>query len=241
METRPDGSLGIAIGASRSGKSVLVKRVVENAERALVFCPKGEYASQFGFERITNKEALIKRVREVGKGKARVNFIANSKADFDFFCAVAFVFNMAAQATIVVEEVGQYTNAGKAIGAWGRLITQSLAYGPTILATVQRGQEVDKTILGNATFVHVLRHANQRDREDIASRLDVPVEAVPDEKLKFFQWSSAKGVVCSGSIDFPKNKATKTWPEGTPRFRENDNGRAYMTLEPTAKFKGYEY
>lgn len=232
---RPDGKTLILIGVPRCGKSILAKEISKLSERVIAFCPKGEYASQLGFERIMEKDKLISRVREIGAGPAKINFVASSKTDFDFFCGVAWIFNMYAQAVIVCEELAMYTNSGKADGNWGRLTCQALAYGPLIVGTVQRGQEVDKTVMNNATMIHVLQHTTEGDRKYIADKLGVPFGDVPTEPLKFVQWTSSKGVVCKGRIDFPKSKG------GSPRFRESGRSGRVLSVGSDGLFKQVQY
>ncbi len=232
---RPDGKTLILIGVPRSGKSILAKEIAKQSDRVIAFCPKGEYASQLGFERIMDKAELIRRVREVGAGPAKINFVASSKADFDFFCGVAWIFNMYERAVLVCEELAMYTNVGKADGNWGRLTCQALAYGPLIVGTVQRGQEVDKTVMNNASMIHVLQHTTEGDREYISKRLGVPIEDIPKEPLQFIQWTSSKGKACSGRIDFPKAK------KGNPRFRESGRNGRLLSVGSDGLFNQVKY
>ena len=240
VETRPDGCLILCIAVPRSGKTVYIKRVIEKHTRVLAFDPKGEYVAQLGFTACYNRAELLAALKKA-TGDARIALVHHDKKEFDFWCDCAFNWNRQKQATLIAEELGATTNAGKASGHWGRLLCQSLAYGPTIIATVQRGQEVDKTILNFATHVHVMRHQTESDRNYIASQLGVSVSEIPRDKLEFFHWTCDKGVVVRGNIDFAKGKATQNWPQGTPRFREKGGNRRVITPDLDGKFKQIQY
>lgn len=241
MKNRSDGSIALFIGKTRSGKSVPLKRAVESLGRALAFDPKGEYTSQLGYERITTPEELMRRCQEVGPGNARLAFFASDPKSYDFFCGVALIWNMYKPIVAICEELAAVTNSGKSSGNWNRLTNQGLAYGIIIMATVQRGQEVDKTLMGAASFVHVTMHGIQDDRDYIAGKLGVSVDEVPNKPLEFLQWTSDLGVVVRGTVDFPASKKTKNWPEGVPRFREKGGKRRLLTIGTEGRFKQVKY
>lgn len=238
VQTRPDGVLIIAIAVARSGKSVWIKKAIENDKRVFAFDPKGEYASQLGFTACRTRGEVIAALR-ASPGAARISYVKHDKKEFDFFCDAAFTWNMQAQCTIISEELGNTTNCGKAAGHWGRLSCQGLAYGPKIIGTVQRGQEVDKTIMNNATFMHIGRHSTLKDQKYIADQLGVASGLIPNKPLEFIQWTSDRGIVCEGTIDFLK--PSKNWPEGTPRFRSKAEGRAVLTFGENGKFNQIQY
>jgi len=239
MLNRPDGVLAILIGVSRSGKSVYLKSIIEKLGRVVAFDPKGEYVQELGFKACYTREQLLNALVKAGTGPAKIAFVAVEKPDFQFFCAAAKKWNEQARAGIVCEELANTTNTGKAAGKWGVLVSQGLAAGPIILGTVQRGQEVDKSVMNNATYVHIARHSTQKDRKYIADQLGIPVEHVPDEKLHFLQWSSSNGVVASGHIDFLMSRKRRGWPKGGPRFRDYE-GRELLP-DPVGHFSNVQY
>lgn len=234
---RKDGSTALFIGVSRSGKSIPLKKASEQNKRCISIDPKGEMHTQLGFEKFEDKELFLNRLIEVGDGDAQLVFVTNSKKDFDFFCDAAFNFNRVKECAIAVEELALYTNSASAQGHWGRLINQGLAYGVLILATVQRGQEVDKTLMNNATFLHITKHNTLSDRLYIASKLDIDVDEIPVDALKFLQWTSDKGVVTKGVIAFDKTKKGN-WKNGAPIFTCGGEVRQVL---PNGQFKGVEY
>lgn len=217
MTTRKDGQMIIAIGVSRSGKSVIIKRIAEKRNRVIGWDPKGEYAFQMGFDACTEPQEFLEKARAT-TGAGKIAFISSDPKHFELFCQVAFNFNRQAPAAIICEELAAVTGTAKAAGAWGRLINQGLAYEPLILATVQRGQEVDKSIMNNASFIHVAMHNTDDDAAYIARKLGVDIDLIPRKPLEFFQWRSGSGVVCSGKIDF-KGANSKIWQQGSPQFR----------------------
>ena len=218
MQNRPDGVLGVLIGVSRSGKSVYLKALIESVGRAVAFDPKGEYVRDLGFRECKTLEQLISAFAN-SPGNAKIAFVSMDKRAFQLFCKWARVWNRQRRAVIILEELAFVTNAGKAEGHYGELLCQSLAEGPVIIGTCQRGQEVDKTILNNATYVHITRHSTENDRKYIAGQLGVPLEQIPDKPLHFLQWTSYRGVVARGQIDFLKSRKRKAWPQGGPRFK----------------------
>lgn len=238
-QLRPDGRLILAIGVSRSGKSVFVKRAIESDKRVLAFDPKGEYAHQMGYDYAESPKELIKLLAS-SKGDARISFVKSDKKSFDLFCDAAFNWNRQTRITAVCEELANVTNVGRASGHWGRFVSQGLAFGPKIIGTVQRGQEVDKSIMNNASFIHVARHNTLSDREYIAQKLGCPVDCIPSEPLKFIQWTSDRGIVVKGEISFQKNK-NKNWVRGIPRFKKSGSSGRVLTFDGNAEFKQVNY
>ncbi len=239
MLDRPDGVLAILIGVSRSGKSVYLKSIIEKLGRVVAFDPKGEYVRELGFKACHTREQLLSALVKSGTGPAKIAFVAIDRPDFDFFCAAAKKWNEVARAGIVCEELANVTNTGKATGKWGVLVSQGLAAGPIIMGTVQRGQEVDKSVMNNATYVHIARHSTQRDRKYIADQLGIPLEHVPEKPLHFLQWTSYRGVVARGEIDFMQSRKRAAWPKGGPRFKEYD-GRELIP-DAVGHFSNVEY
>lgn len=129
-------------------------------------------------------------------------------------------------------------------GGWGRLVKQGLAYGPKIYGLLQRGQEGDKSLMGNASFIHVCAHPVEDDRLYIAKKLGVSPDKIPQmprgkkPPFGFLQWSGGE-TVAEGHLDFVR--PSKLWPKGTPRFRSSDKGRRTLTIGNDGKFRGCHY
>ncbi|WP_234494849.1 hypothetical protein [Vibrio maritimus] len=233
---RKDGQLILSLGIARSGKSTLVKRIAEQFNRVIAFDPKAEYVTQLGFEACVTPEELISKARDLDSD-GKLAFVAHDKKAFELFCEVAFVFNQQKPALIICEELAAVTNVAKASGAWGRLVSQGLAYEPTIIGTVQRGQEVDKSIMNNATFLNICQHQTDDDANYIAKKLGIDVAMVPREPLKFIQWRAGKGLLCAGHIDHA-GASSAHWPKGTPRFLINNSPKKLnKTQFATVKYR----
>ncbi|CAG9001450.1 MAG: hypothetical protein CENE_03470 [Candidatus Celerinatantimonas neptuna] len=140
---------------------------------------------------------------------------------------------------IICEELACVRSPGKAAEYLNRLINQSLAFGLLIVGTVQRGQEVDKSMLNSASYVHVAKHSTEDDAIYLAKKLGIPDSEVPRTKLKFIQWTSDRGIVCWGNIDF-KGAKSKSWTRGGPRFINAHIGKI-MGFERDGRLKGVVY
>ncbi|MFM2481163.1 hypothetical protein [Celerinatantimonas sp. YJH-8] len=235
---RKDGSMALFLGITRSGKSVPVKRISEKWSRVLVYDPKGEYHTQLGYEQANSRRELFGMLK-AATGPAKINYPGVSKGDFLFFCDCAFNWIRQKEAMIICEELASVTNAGKADGPWNRLINQSMAFGPLIVGTVQRGQEVDKSLMNSASFVHVAQHGTDDDAYYIAKKLGVDMSEIPREPLQFLQWTGSRGIVVRGHVDF-KGAKSKLWDTGTPRFVRANNGKP-MKFNQTGRFDGVAY
>lgn len=221
---RKDGKLIICIGASRSGKSVYIKELLKLHKRAIIFDAKGEYTDIKSFN---NRYDFLEYAKTCKN--EHIAFRSFSKKDFDFFCAVTFVFNMQSPSLIICEELANVTQSGQAVGKWGRLVNQGLAFEPTIVGTVQRGQEVDKSILGNASIVHIAKQTTADDRNYIAKKFYIDEQKIPKEPLQFLHLTSEGGLILAGKIDFSNGKANFKGAKGV------------LTLLKNGEFKGFDY
>ncbi len=183
---RPDGELHFSVGASRSGKTQYVLTQVRLAQRLLVWDVEGEFAAKYGLESVEGLPALVARLR-AATGKARIAYHPRNLREFDAFCHAAFAWIIQRPAVIVAEEIAASTSPGKASGYWGVLVSRGLKYGPKIYAIAQRGQEIDKTLLGNATTINICRPNTQQDAEYIAGRFGLKLSDIPDADLEILQ------------------------------------------------------
>ncbi|MBX2809765.1 MAG: hypothetical protein KTR20_14160 [Cellvibrionaceae bacterium] len=233
MGKRLDGTMGLFLGITRSGKSTPIKALVKKVKRVLVWDAKNEYGPSLGFQVVKSLPellAILKRTR----GNGRFAFVPTGfdKVAFDHFCRLAHTWNRQKPAVIVIEELAAVTHAGKASGYWGVLVNQSLGLGATLLATVQRGQEVDKSVMNAASYLYVCQHNTDDDAKYIAKKLGVPLTCIPRDPLKFLVWSPSKGAIASGQVTFPNN---------APAFSHAAPGRRKLTLLSSGKFQGLAY
>ncbi|MCG8448637.1 MAG: hypothetical protein MI725_03530 [Pirellulales bacterium] len=141
MSGRHDGRLVFCVGASRSGKTQIALVESRPFLRSLVWDVDGEFAANHGRRVIRGKDDLLKFIRSpAARGSFRLAYHPRSLKEFDFFCRCAYILGLMAPICIVCEELARSTNAVKAQGHWGVLVSGGLKYGITIVAIAQRGQ-----------------------------------------------------------------------------------------------------
>ncbi|MDG4812750.1 hypothetical protein P8629_06985 [Hydrogenovibrio sp. 3SP14C1] len=175
-------------------------------------------------------------LKDSNGGEIKAAFASYDKKDFDFWAACAFNFNREKEGLIIAEELGTVTQSGAAVNNWARLINQGLAFNPVIMATVQRGQEVDKTIINNATAINIFQHSTETDAENMAKRIGVDVSEIPREPMEFITWTPNKGIIIKrGKVEYIN---------GSPKFSGVKNGKgrpANLIPQKDGTFKGVHY
>ncbi len=209
MGKRRDGTMGLFIGITRSGKSTPIKAMIKDpkkAKRVLVWDAKNEYGPSLGLTVIKTLPDLLMALKNT-KGNGRFSYVPTgfSKQEFDNFCRLAHTWNRQKESIIVIEELAAVTNTGKASGYWGVLVNQSLGLGATLFATVQRGQEVDKSVMNAASYLYVCQHNTDDDARYMAKKLGINIDQIPRKPLLFSLWSPSRGLLSQGSITFKYN------------------------------------
>ncbi len=209
MGMRKDGIMGLFIGITRSGKSTPIKAMIPKAKRLLIWDAKNEYGLPFKMKVIrTIPQLLIELRKATNYGRFAYVPTGYDKKEFDQFCRLAHIWNRQKEAVIVIEELAAVTNCGKASGYWGVLVNQSLGLGATIFATVQRGQEVDKSVMNAASYLWVCQHNTEDDAKYMAKKLGINLNDVPRIPLNFVVWTSQYGIIAYGVTAFSNtNKA----------------------------------
>lgn len=202
MGKRKDGVMGLFIGITRSGKSTPRK-----TKRVLVWDAKNEYGPSLGLKVIKTLPDLLMTLKAT-KGNGHFSYVPTgfSKQEFDNFCRLAHTWNRQKEAIIVIEELAAVTNTGKASGYWGVLVNQSLGLGATLFATVQRGQEVDKSVMNAASYLYVCQHNTDDDARYMAKKLGLTPSEIPRQPLTFTLWSPSSGYVSSGQVIFKQSQ-----------------------------------
>jgi hypothetical protein len=174
-------------GASRTGKTTWVVERTARDRRFLVWDSAGEFSDLHRCERVDSVLALSKLVIP-GASARRIGFCVPVTAEnFAAFCRLAWVYIRSHHpATVVVEELADVTSPGKAPTYWGEIVRKGLRYGPDIYALTQRPSESDKTVIGNASVLHVHQCALEIDVKYMAAQLRAPVEQV--DALEPFHW-----------------------------------------------------
>lgn len=167
------------IGATGAGKGVSIhRRLLELApRRLLIWDPRDEYARHA--ERVERLPDLVARFRAAGAGSVAVRYVPGSGLKlaqaFGLVCDLAFA---AGDLVIVAEELSDTTSASWAPPAWRRLTAQGRHRGLHIIAAAQRPALVDKTFLGNCTYVRCFALRYARDRAAMAELLGVELAEV---------------------------------------------------------------
>ncbi|MDN3544655.1 hypothetical protein QWZ02_09365 [Kinneretia asaccharophila] len=174
MSVRNEPKIWAYIGASGSGKGVSINAALRQLKpaRLLIWDPRDEYDKHA--PRYTSLKALALAVAKAGAGPFRARFVAGDsmklEAAFAFVCRLAFD---AGNLVFLAEELSDVTSASQAPPAWRKCITQGRHQGLHIMAAAQRPALIDKTLLGNCTFVRCFGLRYDDDRRAMAKALDV--------------------------------------------------------------------
>lgn len=178
LQRRSDGTLHYVTGSMGSGKTSLVRQATLAAPRALYWDGKGIDWGPRERCRVVDLHEL-RAVISAPAGRFSVRVPA-TKENFERFCRLAWVWGRLRPGVIVVDEIADVTNVGKAPQAWGEIARKVRAYGTDVWVTTQRPQECDKTAQGNAMMFHCGLMADADDQVYVARRLlgGVPVADV---------------------------------------------------------------
>lgn len=167
------------IGASGSGKGVSIDRRLSELKpaRLLIWDPRAEYGRHA--PAAATLPAVVHAFSQARGGPVRVRYVpggALKLADaFGLCCRLAFE---AGELVFVAEELSDTTSASYAPPAWRQLITQGRHRAVHVIGAAQRPALIDKTFLGNATFVRCFTLRYEADRRAMAAALDVPLADV---------------------------------------------------------------
>jgi hypothetical protein len=189
MPGKSDGRNVLVAGATGSGKTAWAMQQIGRAPRLLVWDAMGEWARRARLTAVADLDELGALVADdlMATGRFRVAYAGPvTRAHFETFCRIAWVYLRAAPGALVVEELADVTTPGKAPPAWGEIVRKGRHVGATVYALTQRPAESDKTIYGNAALIHAGRCGAENDRRRIAAALDVSPDLV--RALSPLQW-----------------------------------------------------
>lgn len=176
MSTKNEPKIEAYIGASGSGKGVSINRRLAELkpERLLIWDPRDEYGKLA--PKYTSLAALVGAFKHAKGGKVRARYVPQADvlklADpFAFVCQLAF---KAGNLVFLAEELSDVTTASHAPAAWRQVITQGRHQGLHVIGAAQRPAVIDKTFLGNCTYVRCFGLRYREDRRAMAAALDVP-------------------------------------------------------------------
>jgi hypothetical protein len=148
----------------------------------LVWDAKPEWAARFRLVVVRSLEELHRHVCAALEGGAsRVSYQGPmTRAHFEIFCRLAWVWIKAKKKRVlVVEELADVTNPGKAPQFWGEILRKGRdPYQALVIGLTQRASESDSTIAGNCSLIHAGFQSFPRDRKTISEYLDVPLDEV---------------------------------------------------------------
>lgn len=175
----------------------------------LVWDTKGEWSRVLGLHRVTSIAQLHALITAdlLKPGPFRVGYFGPiTPAHFDAFSRLAWVWLRARpRRWLVVEELADVTNPGKAPQAWGEILRKSrdVPTLSTVIGLTQRPAESDKTIAGNCAVLHSGFQSFPRDRKTIAEYLDVPLaEVVALQALDWIERDMRTRNLSRGTIKF---------------------------------------
>lgn len=167
------------IGGTGSGKGVSINaRLRELApSRLLLWDPRDEYGKHA--PKVQRLTALVAAMKKAKGGPVRLRFVPGGDADlreaFGMVCKLAFA---AGDLVFVAEELSDVTDASRAPPAWRQVITQGRHQGLHVIGAAQRPALIDKTFLGNCTYVRCFALRYAEDRRAMARAMDVPQDRI---------------------------------------------------------------
>lgn len=198
-----EGEAGLFCGQSRYGKTTAVIEHVKGRapgrrSRVLVWSIKeqvDDYAGKLGATAVTRtRRGLVAALEKAGSGPAVIVHVPKRASEFGFWSRCAMWWAKAGarkgeHTSIIAEELADVTSPAKAPEGWGELVRQGLGYGANVYGVSQRPAESDKTLPGNATFLHTHYLRRKGDRTYVADELDTDPGRI--QRLAKYQWLEA--------------------------------------------------
>jgi len=174
----------LVTGGTGSGKTTLVRKeqTIAGAQIQLLWDPdRSHYALH-----LPSQWQFLKAVREGIHSRQRVRLaltVDATEENFEFFCQVVWAACCSTRPmTVIVEELAEVTNPGKARLHWATLLNRGRKYGVRLVAISQRPQEIDKTTLTQCSTKVTGALDRHVDRQVMARELSTSPEAI--ERLR---------------------------------------------------------
>jgi hypothetical protein len=216
-----DGEAYFVVGSRGAGKTEWTMQQTHSATRLLVWDAVQQWSKRGLVQPVYSidglKEVIVADIRAPGRFRwgyagpisitlARKPPLRPVKVElFPIFCKLAWAWLRARRgSTLVIEELADVTQPGKAPDEWGEIVRKSRhEAGSRIFGLTQRPAESDKTIAGNADVIHCGRLSLPRDRKSLAEYLDVPVEEVTRlQSLQFLERDMRTHRLSRGMVKF---------------------------------------
>lgn len=179
MSTTNKPRIEAYIGASGSGKGVSINARLRQLKpaRLLIWDPRDEYGKLA--PAYSRHSDLVGAFRGGKAAPVKARFVPAAgvpfSESFGFVCTLAFA---AGELVFLAEELSDVTTASHAPAAWRQCVTQGRHKALHILGAAQRPALIDKTFLGNATYIRCFTLRYREDRRAMAHALDVPEQEI---------------------------------------------------------------
>ncbi len=180
----------VACGMSGSGKTSFVRQELKRRRpsRLILWDPDEDHTAHHFKSRAKFARELAKAYRS-GQPFRLALTIEASESNFEWWAGcVRELMDARRPITAVAEEISDVTRTGKAPPNWGTLARRGRKWGVDVIATTQRPQEADKTIVTQAGTIWCGFLKRPEDRKAMASELDIPVSDLESLKaLEYYQ------------------------------------------------------
>lgn len=199
-------------GATGSGKTSAALHQTANDNALLIWDLGGEVWPTVA-DRVTSWLELERRLAaSLDGGRCRISFAPdrlNKRTDFTRFAETALQWAWLREVTIVGEELADVSQPGKAPDGWGELVRRGRVRGVDLIAIMQRVQETDKTVIGQAARVICFRLATPDDRAYMARKMGLTTaQAERLAALKKFEY--VRRDMAGDTVEFSATRPPKT-------------------------------
>jgi hypothetical protein len=173
---------------SGSGKTTFVRQIIRRRQpkRQILWDPDEDHQAIHIRSRARFARELSKAYRSGQPFRLALVVDAN-EANFEWWAGcIRPLLDARRPILVVAEEISDVTRTAKAPPNWGTLARRGRKWGCDVIATTQRPQEADKTIVTQAGILWSGFLKRPEDRKAMASELDVPVSRL--EKLKRLEY-----------------------------------------------------
>jgi DNA helicase HerA-like ATPase len=206
MATDNAARIWAVMGQSGTGKGLWVKKKLKELKpnRILILDPQDEYGD-FAAPFSSARDLATMITKAGDSGPFRVRYVFPKSADAAHF---ASVFNLACKLAYLArncvflpEELSNFTTPTVAPPLWKRMCNSGRHEGVHVIGVSQYPAQIDKAFLSNATLIHVGFLGEESHRKAVASRMDIPQEAIRDlPDLAYLEWERATRTVSRGKI-----------------------------------------
>lgn len=198
------------VGASGSGKGVSINRRLAELkpQRLIIWDPRNEYAKHA--PAVSSLAQLLATVKGARSGPFRVRYVPGPSMQlpdaFDIVCKTSFT---AGNLLFLAEELSDVTTGSHAPASWRQVITQGRHQALHVLGAAQRPALIDKTFLGNCTYIRCFTLRYRADRQAMAAAMDVDearitelatVEGDTHTTINYLERDFRAGVLQGGQI-----------------------------------------